>query len=173
MGKLPFGRVCFCRHVLAETGKIGFIKKPQDFLILGDIFVVENDNLAKQKCFMKKCLFQLPCQEMLWKTMIFIISGACLVTVKILIPLPEIEFKCMILRNLMRSETVIFTKPLNIKQDYFDVRRTFCKIQTENTPILSLLKIFSELLVMRGKSNLLLSARRTLASEIVVLEQLV
>lgn len=107
------------------------------------------------------------------KTVIFIISGACLVAVKILILLSETGFKCMILRNLMRSETVIVTKPLNVKQDYFDVRRTFWVIQIENTLILSVLKIFSELLVMRGKSNLLLSASITPTSEFVVVEQLV
>lgn len=66
VGKLPFEKeFASFREVLTETGKIGFIRKIQDFL--WDIFVVEGGNLAKQELLMRKCLFQSTCQEMLWK----------------------------------------------------------------------------------------------------------
>lgn len=73
---------------------------------------------------MRRCLFQLTSQQMFLKTFVFIISYNCFVAVKVLIVLPETEFKCMILRNLMRSETVTRTKMHKIEQYYFDVSGT-------------------------------------------------
>lgn len=145
VGNLPFGReFASCRDALGESGNTDFIKNPTRLLILWDIFVVESGNLAKQ-AFHEKVLVSVNLSGNALENSDFYNIRCLLVTVKILIRLSETEFKCMILRNLMRSETVIFTKPLNIKQDYFDVRRTFWVIQTENTLILSVLKILSEL----------------------------
>lgn len=56
MGKLLFGRVTSWRDVVAETGKIGFIKNPQYFLILRDIFAGESDNFIKKEMFHEKVL---------------------------------------------------------------------------------------------------------------------
>lgn len=72
----------------------------------------------------------------------------------------------------MRSETLILIKIHKIEQYYFDVSWTFWLIQTENALVLSVQKIPSQLLVMRGKSHFLLSVSITSISETVILEQL-
>lgn len=48
---------------------------------------------------MRKWLFQITSQQMFLKTGIFIIACTCLVTVKVLIVLSEIEFMCMIFQK--------------------------------------------------------------------------
>lgn len=72
----------------------------------------------------------------------------------------------------MRSETLILIKIHKIEQYYFDVSWTFWLIQTENALVLSVQKIPSQLLVMRGKNHFLLSVSITSISETVILEQL-